>query len=243
MAVRFYLETHPNKEGEVSIKMAVTLCKKRFMPVIGYTVDPKVWDGNRVTKSKYINSRGITAQQINSDIFKLQSYFTDLEMKIEKVPTATQFKDHFKIALGQKMPRTKHEPKEHLLLDDLKAFIIQESASNQWAYATCQCWKTFTNHITDFDSKVKYEDFNEAGIDKFVQFLRVDCNMEEKTVQKQFNNLKWFLNWAIRKGYCKQDYINKYRPKFKVMDKPVIFLTREELLKLVPMFEIQIKFE
>ena len=62
--------------------------------------------------------------------------------------------------------------------------------------------------------------------------MRVTRNLEEKTVQKQFNNLKWFLNWAIRKGYCEESYINKYRPKFKVLEKPVIFLTKEELLQL-----------
>ena len=56
--------------------------------------------------------------------------------------------------------------------------------------------------------------------------------MEEKTVQKHYNNLKWFLNWAIRKGYCQEEAVNKFRPKFKVLDKPVIFLTKEELLKL-----------
>ena len=56
--------------------------------------------------------------------------------------------------------------------------------------------------------------------------------MEEKTVQKHYNNLKWFLNWAIRKGYCDEESVNKFRPKFKVLDKPVIFLTKEELLKL-----------
>jgi len=56
--------------------------------------------------------------------------------------------------------------------------------------------------------------------------------LEEKTVQKQYSNLKWFLNWAIRKGYCREDFINKHRPKFKVLQKPVIFLTKEELLKL-----------
>ena len=62
--------------------------------------------------------------------------------------------------------------------------------------------------------------------------LRKVCNMEEKTVQKHYNNLKWFLNWAIRKGYCDEESVNKFRPKFKVLDKPVIFLTKEELLKL-----------
>ncbi len=232
MAVNFYLETRPNKSGEVSIKMSVTLLKKRFMHSIGYTVDPSVWDGNKIAKSKYVNAKGIAAQTINSDIFKLQSYFTELELKIDKIPTANQFNDHFKIALGQKMPRTKRESKVHGVFSDLQAFITQESSSNQWAYATMQCWKTFANHLAAFNPKVKYTDFDEEGIDAFIHFLRVDRNLQENSAQKQYKNLKWFLNWAIRKGHCKDNTINTYKPKFKVVDKPVIFLTKEELLKL-----------
>ena len=56
--------------------------------------------------------------------------------------------------------------------------------------------------------------------------------LEEKTAQKHFSNLKWFLGWAIRKGACNEKAVLSYRPKFKVLAKPVIFLTREELLKL-----------
>lgn len=44
--------------------------------------------------------------------------------------------------------------------------------------------------------------------------------------------LKWFITWALRKGYTKQDYINRYKVKFKVLQKPVIFLTKEELLRV-----------
>lgn len=61
--------------------------------------------------------------------------------------------------------------------------------------------------------------------------------LEEKTAQKHFHNLKWFLKWCIRKGYCNQLAIEQYRPKFKITAKPVIFLTRPELLKLYS-FEI-----
>lgn len=57
-------------------------------------------------------------------------------------------------------------------------------------------------------------------------------NDTEKSVQKHFHNLRWFLYWALRKGYTKEDTIKRYRPKFKVLEKPVIFLTKEELLHL-----------
>ncbi len=154
-------------------------------------------------------------------------------MGLSGTPTQADLKKQFEIALHKESVQ-EDEPavKERSIFDDLQEFIKEQSTICQWAYATLQCWKTFSHHLEHFSKKVKYEDFNEAGLNKFVQFLRVKQGLEEKTAQKNFNNLKWFLNWAIRKGYCKEEFINKYRPKFKVLAKPVIFLTKEELLKL-----------
>ena len=56
--------------------------------------------------------------------------------------------------------------------------------------------------------------------------------MEEKTVKKHFFYLRWFLNWCIKNGVCSESQISKHTPKFKVVDKPVIFLTVDELNKL-----------
>ena len=232
-AVNFYLDTHPNKAGECPIKMSVIIFKKRFFPTIGHCVSPDVWNGSRVTKAKYVNSKGETAASINKDIFNLLSYFTNYLNTVTEMPTPDEFKLEMKRALG----KIKDEPKQDYvkvktIFDDLDQFVREESIANQWAYATLQCWKTFRHHLEAFSKRIRYNDFNEDGINKFVRFLRVKQNLEEKTVQKQFNNLKWFLNWAIRKGYCTEEAVNKYRPKFKVLEKPVIFLTKEELLKL-----------
>lgn len=59
-----------------------------------------------------------------------------------------------------------------------------------------------------------------------------DAGIAEKTAQKHFIQLKWFLLWAIRKGYCNETAIQRYKAKFIITKQPVIFLTREELLKL-----------
>lgn len=56
--------------------------------------------------------------------------------------------------------------------------------------------------------------------------------MEENSVEKQFKNLAWFLRWAIRKKYTTVRDIESYETTFKVVKKPVIFLTQEELDKL-----------
>lgn len=90
----------------------------------------------------------------------------------------------------------------------------------------------FLPSLEHFGPRVKFEDFDEAGLNRFIRFLRVTENLEEKTVLKQYSQLKWFVTWALRKGYTKQDYILKYKVKFKIVQKPVIFLTKEELLKV-----------
>ena len=71
--------------------------------------------------------------------------------------------------------------------------------------------------------------FNDDGINAFVLHLSVHAKMEEKTVQKHYLNLRWFINWAIRKGYAVNREIWQVKPKFKVTEKPVIFLTKDEL--------------
>ena len=56
--------------------------------------------------------------------------------------------------------------------------------------------------------------------------------LEEKTVKKHYTNLKWFLRWCNRQGYCNQRAFERFQPKFKVVEKTKVFLTRQELMKL-----------
>lgn len=74
--------------------------------------------------------------------------------------------------------------KSKTIFDDLKEFVSEQSVACQWAYATVQCWTTFTHHLGSFGKKIEYAGFNETGINKFVRHLRVEREMEEKTVQE-----------------------------------------------------------
>lgn len=62
--------------------------------------------------------------------------------------------------------------------------------------------------------------------------IRASISIRQVRVQKQYSMLKWFITRAVRKGYTQQDYTIRYKPKFKVLQKPVIFFTKEELLKV-----------
>ena len=233
-AVNFYLDTHPNKAGECPVKMSVIIRKKRFFPTIGHSVSPDVWKNGRVARQKYENSKGTLATKINQDILDLQSHFTRYAVEVDHIPTPEEFKAEMRKALGKSDPtaKTSTAPKARTIFDDIDQFVQEEGVACQWATSTIQNWETFKKRLHRFNPGIKYSDFNEEGLTKFVNFLRAKDHLEENTTQKQFNNLKWFLNWAIRKGYCSESQINRYRPKFRILEKPVIFLTKEELLTL-----------
>ena len=207
-----------------------------MISTIGYSVDKDVWEAGRISKKSYKNSKGVTAKELNAKLAQLEAHFASYDLETKTKPTKEELKRQISLGLLDKGEETEvieeAKPTRPSIFEYMEEFKKEQSLANQWAYGTMQCWKTFGNHLKDFNKNVTFEDFNEDGITKFIVYLRETLNMEEKTVQKQYSNLKWFLNWAIRKGYTSQDFINRYKAKFKVLEKPVIFLTKEELLKL-----------
>ena len=225
MSVTFSLDSRPNKHGEYPVRAVLSIRGTVLVSTIGHSVTPDVWSNGRVSKIKYTNSKGRTSKTINGDIIKIEAHFSKYEMELKAKPTKADLKEQMVVALGNEAPQeepVKPMPKEPSLFDRLEEFIREQGVVSQWAYATKHCWKTFTNHLMKHNRSIKFEDFDESGLNKYIKFLRVTENLEEKTVQKQ---------------YTKQDNINRYKVKFKILQKPVIFLTKEQLLKLYK-FEI-----
>ena len=207
-----------------------------MISTIGYSVDKKVFEAGRINKKNYKNAKGVTAKELNAKLPGLESHFATYDLETKSKPTKEELKRQISLGLMGKGEEQEAlevaTPQQPTIFEYLEEFKKEQSLANEWAYGTLQCWKTFGNHLKDFNASVTLDDFDEFGITNFIVYLRGTLDMEEKTVQKQYSNLKWFLNWAIRKGYTKQDFINRYKAKFKVLEKPVIFLTKEELLKL-----------
>lgn len=254
MAVTFMLDARPNKYGEHPIRVSICIRRVRLQTSIGYSIAKTHWvsameDSPRKDKelkamhyvlSNASNSVGVTGSELNEILHDIKSHFDKYEKNLKNLPTKEDLSSELNIALGRKEIKEEIEAVGSPAItmhQRLKEFIKEQSVACQWAYSTMKGWTTFTNHLTKFGKRVSFSDFDEDGLNKFIRFLRVKQNLEEKTVQKQYNNLKWFLNWAIRKGYFSDNTVNNYRPKFKVLDKPVIFLRKDELLRL---YEYQI---
>ena len=245
MAVKFYLEKRPSiRTGECAIRASFSIKGVKLITTTGITINDANWGaeqaqeekndrGRRKSSKDYQNAKGQTCKDINSILDQIRAHFSEWELKLEDKPSSDDIRKELKRAMKKKTPEKVYPAriKRVSFFDRLEEFKNEESAANGWAYATLQVWKTFTNHMKEFNPHVKFENFNESGINKWVIFLR-NQHLEEKSVQKHFNNLRWFLYWALRKGYTQEDTIKRYRPKFKVLEKPIIFLTKEELLHL-----------
>ena len=245
MSVKFYLVPKPLKTGEYPVRVSINVKKVRYITTLGFSVDFDAWLPNdksaskkkttNFIRSKYKNNSGMSAERMNTIIKTVDAHFSEYENDLRSaVPTVDDLRAELQKALGrdEQPAEVKKAPKAPSIYERLEEFIKDQGAVSQWAYATHQTWKTFSHHLEHFGPRVKFEDFDEAGLNRFIRFLRVRENLEEKTVLKQYSQLKWFVTWALRKGYTKQDYILKYKVKFKIVQKPVIFLTKEELLKV-----------
>lgn len=246
MSVNYYLAPKANKAGEFPIRVSINIKKTRYLTTIGFNVAAEAWvdnipnpskkDKNNFVVSKYTNNNGMTSDRMNTILKAVDAHFADYENDLKgKRPTVDELREEYLKALGRGQEAEvvpKAPKKEPTFFERLEEFKTEQAIVCQWAYATRQCWKTFTNHMQNFGKRTKFDDFTESGLNRYLRFLRVTEGLEEKTVQKQYTMLKWFITWAVRKDYTKQDYILRYKVKFKILQKPVIFLTKEELLKV-----------
>lgn len=239
MAVKFYLDKRANpKTGEVSVRVSIYIKAVRIISTLGYNVAPDSWIASEEkVVSTYKNSKGATAKMINNRIKAIRSYFDAMDLVATEKPTQQELT----IALskitgstrGQNIAKADNKKKEEpTALFYFEEFVREESQRCQWSAGTLECWNAFRHHLKAQGDGILLSHFTEQNIEKFIDYLRKTKQMEEKTVDKHFKNLRWFLNWAINKGYCTELAIQRVKPKFKLVAKPVIFLTKDELLKL-----------
>lgn len=251
-----------NKNGEAPIRCDINIRGTRIQRLIGYSVpfdkanrNKSKWDFNKEeVKHGVITSSGTDYRIINSIITAIRDLFQSYDLKITDAPTVDELSREFMKALnmqkakiaginnndpedvieqivaeaGTKEIKTKSKP----AVNYMDEFIRDESRLREWSPDTLRMIKSFKNRLNSFNKKAGLGFFDNNGLAKFITYLRHDCGMEESSVRKQYKNLSWFLRWAIRKGYTEVRDVETYEPVFKTVEKPVIFLTPNELDKL-----------
>lgn len=237
MATNFYLFPKPDKHGEQPIRVSISIKGERLLSTAGISIKPSQWDADsQRAKDRTTTAKKLTDKDINALLNRIDSEFYTFEKNAAKRPTKSELAEKLDSIKGTTRRRThageeSEGEKVRSLMSVFDEFISTEGRDAQWTEGTLQCWRAFRHHLEDAGFK-SFDDFTEAGMRKFVTFLRTEKGMGEPTTRKHYSNLRWFLNWSVRHGYCQTSQISPYLPKFKVLDKPVIFLDRAELKAL-----------
>lgn len=241
MPVIYYLESRENKKHERPIRMSAIVLGTRIQSTTGFSIAADSWDKDKMrVKPHQTNAKKQTSAQINKFLSGVETKVLDFENTCKVRPSVDKLKDIIAsydpnvdpAAETDEEQVTPQEPQRPSAVRLFKEFCMDEGTSNQWTDGTLQIWHAFEDHLKKVAKGASLDFFNDDGINAFIRHLRNKAKMQENSVQKHYLNLRWFLNWAVRKGYASEKEIGKVQPKFKLIPRPVIFLTKEELLRV-----------
>lgn len=225
MPVKFYLDPRTNKNGESPVRAAFCCKGAKLITTIGLSIVPGVWEEWDKLAGGYTNSRGYSGDEISRILNLLRDKMMYFEHHCRHRPS----KEELRRAVMSMLERW--DSIDNRVLPYVDMFICEQSAVCQWADGTVSVLRSFRNHIASFDRNLRFDFFDASGIGKWIISLRAS-GLEESSVRKLYQQLKWFLLWALRNGYTSKDDIRNYRPKFKIIEKPVVFLSADELMLL-----------
>ena len=234
MAVTFYLFTRPDKKGDHPIYTSIYLNGCRFCSSIGYSISPEKWDDEKMkVKHGASNARKVPFNTINSRIAAISSRFDTLEANNAKL-SKEQIKKQLAEVVGRAAKESdtpeKYGPVNFFHYFD--AFILDGKLNHKWALNTVKKWGTLRAHMKKFNPDITLDDFDKETLDAYVRFGATEIHMLDVSIRKELSLLRWYLGWCVDKGYTTNQTFSKYRARLKDTKKPVIFLEKDELLKL-----------
>lgn len=197
----------------------------------GYRIDPEKW--SRETQRCKLNTthgrRRVPAARINRAIQGLSDIVEEVFAAFSAAghdPSEDELRDAVNTALGR-MSEFEDSP-DHAF----GQFIAECGSLNAWSDGTYRKLASLRRKMYGSGLFRMFEDFTEDNLARFVAYLRSDCGLQESTCAKNLALLKWFLGWASRKGMLGDMSFRTFSPKFRRTEKPVIFLTWDELMRL-----------
>ena len=238
-----------NGEKEVNhenlpLRMRVSYNNIRIEFVTGIRIDADKWDKAN-QRATGMNQAMQTASEINDHLDYLKAEIIKVFHKyelMEQMPTREQLKTDFNERISQKDGENRvlgdyvkqvTSSEKNIFWDTFKEFIKVNGRQNDWTEATYEKFHAMENHLKAFRKVLTFDSFDDEGLLAYVEYLRLKKNMKNSTIGKQMSFLKWFLRWSYQRGYHENRDFETFKPKLKSTQKKVIFLTRDEITKLV----------
>ncbi len=209
----------------------------------GYHVNKSSFDGCRCKANTSHGPAKIPANSINLALEELETkvneVFYEFEMT-DRMPGKAELRSAVDRALGKRV-----ETMEKAWVE----FLREGESKRQWAENTSKSVRQVRNLLAKFRPNLRFQDIDAALLEEFVIYqtkhkLREKAAKGDKddkdilsgyannVIKKNCRVLKWFLKWSAAKGYISQNLERSFSVNVKTIDRPVIFLTWPELMRV-----------
>ena len=231
--VRFYLEKRRDENGHV---------RRSNVPILAYfSFDGKrlqLTTGERISMSDW-DFQEQKAREDARGSKQLNRYLQSLATEILDI-----YREAKTVGINPGMAYMREQLKQRKRTDNVKFFdvfmrFIDEN-HEQWSLYTFRKIKTTYNHLLRFaraeEMDIEFNKIDQDLLDRYVRFFRIKYSHSNNTISKNLDVLKWFLNWASKKGYNKtfiyKDYKFAWEAKPRIGQADLV-LDWEELMKLI----------
>jgi integrase len=206
-SVNFYLEKRKGQDGRlrrfnIPVLLYFSYDGKRLQINTGERTDLEKWD----FRNQKIVEEAPHSEQINACLASLGNKIMNIyreAMRMGIKPGNEYLRDRLK------------NRKTHIGFSFFEIYMkFIEENNEKWSIHTFRKIKTNYRHLRDFSEKSGYiidlDRINENFYRKYIEYFR-EKEHSNTTIVRNLNILKWYLNWATRKGYNNNFYYRDFR--------------------------------
>ena len=234
--IHFALHRH-DREMDPQLQCRIKWGSSKFIVTLntGYRVNQERWNPQLqcCLPGSFHGARRVPAATINAEISR---YIKAVDAVFMEFAREGVFPAPPDVRAAMRVQLTGEEGKgpEMGVFEAFNQFTIEQGTKNSWSDATHTKWRVFRHHLQSWKEDLTWEDFDEAGLTAFVNYLREDRGHKNSTMYRSLSFVRWFLRWAEEKGYLKTADYRSFYPKLKGAARKdvLVFLTWEELMRL-----------
>jgi len=231
-SIRFYLEKRKDENGrtrtkQVPILLYFSFDGKRLQINTGERIDFVDWDfrAQRILMS----ARG--SKTMNRYLQSLADEVMEIYLEAKTIGLSPGI-DYLRKQI--KYNRRKH----NIGFFDVFMLFIDEN-HNRWSIYTFRKIRTTYHHLRKFAEteqiEIEFSRIDNTFLEQYIRFFRIKYSHSNSTISKNLDVLKWFLNWATRRGYNKSLLYREFqlewisKPRISQSD---LVLDWEELMRI-----------
>lgn len=231
------------QKPEARVRCVVTWHSQRVRLGVEHTINIQDWQpAIQRCKAKTTHGKNKTpASIINNDLQAMEDLINSIFMRFEEtdiIPTKEEFSEAYdKQIHPEKYTEAKViDPADEPLFKIYDEFVKDGTISGRWSAGTLVKTRTIRGHLWKISHTLSLNDIINGGINPLIEhFAKVPDNLKQKglantTIKNDIAFIKVFLRWAQQHGYCDASPFLNRRISLKTAERPVIFLTEEELM-------------